>query len=88
MGVLSLAQRALMQKHILGKRYIVYDASTLTFSPTEARMLLATDDQYEAIQYARDRGATATVYAYDKGAGGALTHPTFVYHLAHFGANV
>jgi hypothetical protein len=71
-----------MHPTIIGRRFRAYDASTLTRCPAEARLLLMTDDLHTALQYARERGATVTVYAYDLCDDGALINRTFVYHLA------
>ena len=69
-----------MPQHIVGKSYLVYDAGIVTVHPGDMLILLATNDQQEAIHYASDHGAT--VYAYDRCADGALINVSFVYHLA------
>jgi hypothetical protein len=73
-----------MSKKIVGKIYRAYDARTITISPIDAMVLLSTDDPQEAINYARERGATVTVYAYDRCEDGELINAIFVYHLATF----
>ena len=71
-----------MSKKIVGKVYIVYDARTITISLADALILLTTQNQQEAIDYADKYWAT--VYAYDRCEDGELINTIFVYPLANF----
>jgi hypothetical protein len=61
------------------KTYVVYDSQAMTMSPDEAAILLATDDQHQAIQHANE--FSGVVYSYDVDPEGELINET----LVHFG---
>lgn len=69
-----------MPKKMPSKTYIVYDAQAMTLSLADALIVFSTHDQHEALAYAKKYHAT--VYAFERGADGALINATLLSHAA------
>ncbi len=63
------------------KTYVVYDSQAMTMSPDDVAILLATDDQHQAIHHANE--FSGVVYSYEVDSQGELINETFV----HFGVD-
>ena len=63
------------------KTYVVYDGQAMTMSPDDVAILLATDDQHQAIHHANE--FSGVVYSYEVDSQGELINET----LVHFGVD-
>ena len=63
------------------KTYVVYASQAMTMSTDDVAILLATDDQHQAIQHANE--FSGVVYSYQVDPEGALINET----LVHFGVD-
>ena len=70
-----------MEETMTKKTYVVYDSQAMTLSPDDVAILLATDDQHQAIHHANE--FSGVVYSYEVDPEGALINET----LVHFGVD-
>jgi len=70
-----------MEEMMNNKTYVIYDSQAMTMSTDEAAILLATDDQHQAIHHANE--LSGVVYSYEVDPDGELINETFV----HFGVD-
>ena len=69
-----------MTQKIVGKTYVVYDATAITMSPADALVLLATENKQDAIAHANQYNGA--VYSYDIREDDELANEP----LVHYGA--